>query len=1127
MANDCLQLTDILKAEYHYIHDLYPEGVSTWLFKRDHIIDPASLVFRLKEVEKTRDPLTKRIVEELPPDARKQLEQYQKDGIPLESLQNYIVEALNNRLLTDPDLRNVERLSPDWIEEAEARAGIDLTVLEHHAHKPATDSAREMTREVTLEIMRETTDQVTIEITRETTRQPTIRETMSFNRRLLEIAYPEEIREIQNTLSAVYDHIHEKRHAALCLSGGGVRSATFCLGVIQALVRHRLLDKFHYLSTVSGGGYIGGWLSAWSNRHPEGLHGVEREMERGLSRTSISSKEPEPEPVRRLRSFSNYLTPKLGLFSGDSMALAGTYMRNLLLNWLVLVPLIAAAVIVPKLLAGLIELLRNSAVPNSFIVNVMIYGIFPLGLGLLLISVAYMGFNRPSTGYRQGGQRSFWLGGLLPMVIAALCLAGAFYGLGLKINDQAHGIDMKFWHFTLAGAGLKLVGWLMQFPARSRHSDEIRETPSPQVRELVRECLAAIGTGAFGGLVVWWVASSTIIFEFLSKADSAASMLYVCLAIPTLLLILLVTETMFVGFVSKSTTDEDREWWARAGGWVLLAAIGWAATSAMVLYGPKLLPNGNRTPGELLEKLFVIIGSLSGISTILIGKSDKTPAKKEETTSKDEKTPWWKAEWLQPMLAKWSLNLLTPIFVVFLIALISRGIDLLAQLPSWKVWGDKMAAGYPWTVLLILLSGFVMVSVVMARYIDANKFSLNSIYRSRLIRAYLGASRNYRNPNRFTGFDPEDNLQMCELGKHNSLGIEKKNLFHVLNLTLNLADGDNPAWQERKAASFTVSPLHCGNHDLGYQSSEEYDRAEPSLVPKSMSQSSNDECGQASDSTIPITLGFAMSISGAAASSNMGYYSSGPVAFLMTLFNVRLGAWLPNPGKCRDKSQGKPYPRFAYSPLLYEVLGKTNATSPYVYLSDGGHFENLGLYEMVLRRCHYIVVLDAGRDPNCTFGDLGKAVRQIRTDLGIPIEFDKMKIHPRKDKPDGQEPVYCAVGTIHYSLVDDNAENGELLYIKPVFYEEGDEPVDAYEYAKRCSDFPHESTVDQWFSESQFESYRALGHHIFEKVYDSRKKDTRIKKFFDGFEATAFRRQDGQIGQIEMLGIGLVAGKDL
>ena len=76
-------------------------------------------------------------------------------------------------------------------------------------------------------------------------------------------------------------------------------------------------------------------------------------------------------------------------------------------------------------------------------------------------------------------------------------------------------------------------------------------------------------------------------------------------------------------------------------------------------------------------------------------------------------------------------------------------------------------------------------------------------------------------------------------------------------------------------------------------------------------------------------------------------------------------------------------------------MGNTTDRYKYVNLSDGGHFENLGLYEMVLRRCHYIVVSDAGEDPECSFADLGEAVRKIRIDFGIPIEFDQMNIYPR------------------------------------------------------------------------------------------------------------------------------------
>src|SRR5690242_15029270 len=67
-------------------------------------------------------------------------------------------------------------------------------------------------------------------------------------------------------LREIYKAINQENHAALCFSGGGIRSATFCLGVLQTFAKHNLLDKFHYLSTVSGGGYIGSWLTSWIDR---------------------------------------------------------------------------------------------------------------------------------------------------------------------------------------------------------------------------------------------------------------------------------------------------------------------------------------------------------------------------------------------------------------------------------------------------------------------------------------------------------------------------------------------------------------------------------------------------------------------------------------------------------------------------------------------------------------------------------------------------------------------------------------------------------------------------------------------------------------------------------------------
>src|SRR5205823_9531188 len=137
------------------------------------------------------------------------------------------------------------------------------------------------------------------------------------------------------------------------------------------------------------------------------------------------------------------------------------------------------------------------------------------------------------------------------------------------------------------------------------------------------------------------------------------------------------------------------------------------------------------------------------------------------------------------------------------------------------------------------------------------------------------------------------------------------------------------------------------------------------------------------------------------------------LAFLMTLFNVRLGWWLGNPSPHGDDTYYLPGPAFALQPLLAEAAGNTNDRYPYVYLSDGGHFENLGLYEMVLRRRHSIIVSDAGCDADYAFEDLGNAIRKIRVDLGVPIEMhEPMYLYPRKDDVAGK---YCATGTIRCS----------------------------------------------------------------------------------------------------------------
>jgi hypothetical protein len=236
----------------------------------------------------------------------------------------------------------------------------------------------------------------------------------------------------------------------------------------------------------------------------------------------------------------------------------------------------------------------------------------------------------------------------------------------------------------------------------------------------------------------------------------------------------------------------------------------------------------------------------------------------------------------------------------------------------------------------------------------------------------------------------------------------------------------------------------------------------------------------------------------------------------MAIFNVRFGWWLGNPGPAGDEEgryeriigklfglKAKPFqldsPRLSVRPFFAEALGYTDDKSPYVYLSDGGHFENLGLYEMVLRRCRFIVVCDATTDPEYSFESLAMSIRQIRVDLGVPIEIPELAVGVPSQNLKSK---YCAVGKIRYSCVDkpqkgqaapdgetkdedlsDADYDGILIFIKPSLI--GEEPRDVINYWQGRSSFPQEVITDQWFSEAQFESYRALGSRIIQAICET------------------------------------------
>jgi hypothetical protein len=892
---------------------------------------------------------------------------------------------------------------------------------------------------------------------------------------------PEDSEEIERKVAGLllkdfYAWLHRNgvRRSALCLSGGGIRSATFGLGLIQGIARHGMLAHFDYLSSVSGGGYLASWLTAWIHRERLRLDDPQvaiREVESQLRSLPDSPLEPEPDPVHYLRSYSRYMSPKFGLLSADTWTLVATFLRNLTLNWLVLLPLLAAVLMIPRISVLLIRLGSRPwfRAEQGWILP----SVFTLAVALGAVAIAYISVNR--SGLEEGSsfprqlrsQRWFLLLCMLPLYLMALL--GSLYWAWVRTGGR-----VSHMRFDLLGLELTPLRGFLAFGILL-HLGGFLLARIWMRNDVPGELLVVVLTGGLGGFSAWLAA--TQLFPLVHTPLQTE--LYVCFAAPLLLFLFLLSATLFTGLSSYYTNDADREWLARAGAWVLIAIVVRCSFSGLVIFGPVAL----RKFAALVSSL----GGLSGLATLLLGRGATGKGDGGAAARKSPRT----------QITDLVLSLAAPLFAAFLLIVISLGAmmlirwitDTFSRGHSWHLEhvgkGDHLhrftqyVYDSPWWAVLIVLSGLLLLGGLMGWLVDINRFSLHAAYRNRLIRAYLGASRgDERRPNPFTGFDEADNIEMHELRGNRP--------FHVLAMALNLVGGQKLAWQDRKAESFTASPLHAGGVGLGYRDVARY------ALHKN---------GRGA-----LSLGTSLAISGAAASPNMGYHSSPIVTFLLALFNVRLGWWLGNPGRAGDHSYDTPGPRFSPFSLFSEAFGLTDNEHPYVYLSDGGHFENLALYEMILRRCHFIVVSDAGCDPEFKFEDLGNAVAKIRIDLGVPIKFDKIPMRPRAvdresyDVTRGRQEAtpYCAIARICYSCVDGleggEVEDGVLLYIKPSL--NGTEPADVFNYAKLHPAFPHESTAEQLYTESQFESYRELGSHVMRSLLAGLYPGTSLEDFF-------------------------------
>lgn len=922
----------------------------------------------------------------------------------------------------------------------------------------------------------------------------------------------------------VYEVAAEQQLTGLSFSGGGIRSATFNLGVLQGLAELGMLPFMDYLSSVSGGGYIHQFLASWI------LH--EREGRKEVARRLIPRPEPgcparPPEPIRWLQRYASYLTPKRGLLSTDTWTLIAIWFRNTVLNQTPIVSFLAAAFFLMHLLdpedaCGLYSIGSPSIFDKSLLVCIgvafagwVVYSVIELGRDLYRQTQlshldrdpawADPSHTEASCKARQKrveqlyeallGNKQVQLRIIIPWL--AMSVWATFLQI-MPLPDAKAVLWMRVLSVAVSFLALTIMSGVIAFAGGGcesyrelRTGNELHEW-SVKGFFVVAAILSASVACAMGfgfqigsyDLSQWLGAHMHMIRPGYGNIVVDPWRIQIALLPPLFLCIPYVAIELTLGLLGRDYADARREWLARLRAWSMLYGVVWMGVIAIVLLTPYLI---FYVESQSLTLKFTAVAAfvVSHLTTLIAGSSGKSDGK---PTGKG--FLGYKPVDLIAMAA-------APVAVLTFLTLLSFGVECLAEL--------FLAPGHPkqWVVGLILLAVFFFaVACLFGWRLDINEFSMQSFYRNRLSRCYLGASLWERKPNPFTGFDMRNRVQMAnERGQDmppfvkdlvpdnfDQLGKPKGGYdgpFPIFCTTLNLTTGEDLASQERKGASFAFTPLYSGYSVSWTDAKKDEPISLNGYVPTA--HYAYRDGG--------VHLDTAVAISGAAVNPNQGYNSNPALAFLMTFFNVRLGWWISNPRKTDAwlAEKNRPTPRFALWYLLRELFGSANDRSQYVNLSDGGHFENMGLYELARRRCKYIIVCDAEEDPEMKFNGIGNAVNRCRADFGAEIDLD---LRPLQIGEDGFSKAHCVVGTIRYPPpkrtpppdgptrnlceclgdTDDEQYTGTILYIKSSLV--GDEPADLLAYKLQHGTFPQDSTANQWFTETQFESYRRLGYHI-------------------------------------------------
>ena len=777
----------------------------------------------------------------------------------------------------------------------------------------------------------------------------------------------------------------------LALSGGGIRSAAFNLGVLQALKRKRAFQQIDYLSTVSGGGYIGSSLTYFLH-HPQ--HG-----QFPFDDDPIGHKH-----VAWIRRHASYLTPGDGL---NMWALGAAALRGMLINQFFLIPLwlglfwlLTLGITDPSLPPW--QNMLASAFASPALIVLLLFAAM-MSQSLLRRFLNTEAWNDASSRIENWPMRI-----LLWAALLSIALLAPEHIVFQQWDEQ--GLLFK------ATPGLVLLGVFLASKAN--------------LLTRLKQKFVEILEIATWIMVFWllYVVTPILIeqLEAVQPTNYPPTFLVFFLAGISQLMKLAVNYLFFTVLSTGQTRLEynGNRYYSVQYGDLLVIGIGLTLIGMLplvyyFLFELALLKTWTNT---LISGI-----TLGGIASTLLG--------------------WFKRNQdneisgLVPMLLRLGIVLLV----------------ISASLLSYR-WAVGVHTS-PGEINLVLVSTWVLVFLIFAAVSDINVVSMHSYYRNRLLEAFM---RERENDNRTaTPASASDNLELNRIDPSSS-GAP----YHLINTNLVTVGSSDNTLRLRGGANFILSPAFIGSEPTGWSSTN-------------------------SSFFKGLSMATAMAVSGAAVDPNTGVSRSWPLRLIMSWFNLRLGYWIhnPNPQWCKPGFKSRFIDASWLKLITKEILGNPHEKWSFIRLSDGGHFENLGVYELLRRRCRLIIVSDAGADPDFSFSDLSRAIERARVDFSLEIEgLDTTPVQPKRyEKCEEKEmqgnclslrlaklPYAC--GTIKYG----NGDQGILIYIKSTLFAGLSE--DVLGYARQNPSFPDESTANQFFSEEQFEAYRELGYRSMAKV---------------------------------------------